>query len=174
MRQYPERDLIQGFESIMKQNENVDMTMPTNFGNNTTILADIEYVSSTGEYMVIEAKSNHSRDAHNSVHKLFGELLKETGKNKVNRLQGDQKASLAVLIPEDASTRDGVTKNSGYNFYKRHFNNIPHDIFEKFGELVNARYVFIYSKRDNCVKQYSWIGFYQGEEPLETWSSLKY
>ena len=39
--------------------------------------ADVEFLTHENEHWVIEAKSNDSGDAYNTVHKLYGEHLKK-------------------------------------------------------------------------------------------------
>jgi len=91
--------------------------------------ADIEFTSVSGKRWAIEAKSNASRDAHNTAHKIFGELLKETGRE--NR----DACHIAILIPEDSKL-----------FYSRLFQSIKREKFVAYGRLVPVEKVFTFSK----------------------------
>lgn len=53
------------------------LTKEVNFGADNGSYADIEYLANNGEYLIVEAKNHHSSDKHNTVHKLFGQLLKK-------------------------------------------------------------------------------------------------
>lgn len=164
----PELHLINKFKEILVRNRYVDDSKLQNFGRNTKKYADIEFVSVDGDYFVIEAKSHHSRDAHNSYHKLFGELLKETGKNESTRNSYGEKLSFGILIPADPCTI--LTNTEGATFYRNHFKNIPLEIYVGFGKLVRLKYVFVCSEIDNYVKQYTWEGFYKSETHIDDWS----
>jgi len=90
---------------------------------------------------VIEAKSHDSEDRHNTVHKIFGELLKETG--RTNRVD----CRHAILIPED-----------GLDFYSRAFRSIARDKFLGFGALVPIETVFMYGL--SGISQCAWECLY--------------
>ncbi len=55
------------------------------------------------DYLLLEAKSHHSTDSPNTINKIFGQLLKESGKVVEESLEGAT-FCLGVLIPEDAGT----------------------------------------------------------------------
>lgn len=97
----------------------------------------MEFISQSGQHWVIEAKSNDSSDAHNTIHKIFGELLKETGKD--NR----DKCKYGILIPENA-----------LNFYSRLFQEIKREKYIGFGDLIPIESVFLYAS--SGVKFLSW------------------
>ncbi|WP_010676346.1 hypothetical protein [Bacillus timonensis] len=166
VREQKEQKLIENFKMTLLKHDYIDTKFRVNFGRNTKDFADVEFVSKEGEYIVLEAKTHHTRDAHNTYHKLFGELLKETGKNTHIRSKFQGKLSYGILIPDDACDIDYVPKDDGMTFYQKQFNNIPQEIFKKFGNLVNAKYVFVYSENKQKIKIYTWMGFYNNEKPL--------
>ncbi|PSW08300.1 hypothetical protein C9J01_24325 [Photobacterium rosenbergii] len=139
----PEQDLIDGFISSLSRIEDADYRIQTLINSNCKAkkFADIEYVSHSGQRWAIEAKSNDSKDAHNSVHKIFGELLKETGRNEI------QERSIGILIPLDAIA-----------FYSRLFQAIDRDKFIRFGTLIPVKSVFAYG--DAELKMMSWPELY--------------
>ena len=108
--------------------------------------ADIEFISESDKLWVIEAKSNQSKDAHNSVHKLFGELLKETGREQRNNCY------IAILLPED-----------GILFYSRLFQSINRQKFLDFGNLIPIKNVFSFG--DSGVLEMSWEDLYDKYTP---------
>ncbi len=98
-------------------------------------------MSISNKNWVIEAKSDDSRDRHNTVHKIFGELLKETGRN--NR----ENCSYAILIP-----------GSSVKFYSRAFQSIRRDKFIGFGKLIPVNCVF--TCNETGIKKISWEKLY--------------
>lgn len=112
--QAPEQNLINEFIEHMRCQLDNNLCIGELYNSNcrSKTFADIEFLSKSGLLWVIEAKSNDSNDKHNTVHKIFGELLKETG--RVNR----QKCRHAVLIPENA-----------IGFYSRAFQSIDKNKF---------------------------------------------
>ena len=91
--------------------------------------------------LVIEAKSDDSTDKYNTVHKIFGELLKETGRtNRAN-------CRHATLIPERA-----------VDFYSRAFQSIAREKFFGFGRLIPVDTVFL--SAPSGVRQLTWEGLY--------------
>jgi len=104
---------------------------------------------------VIETKSHHSEDARNGVHKLFGELLKETGrKRKVD-------AKFGVLIPSDS-----FNGKDGEEFYRSRFKKIKRDKYLGFGCLIPVNYIFVCSNKNKEVKVFNWIDFYDKKPAL--------
>ena len=151
----PERELIIKFQEILFQHEYINTSVRSHSGDNKANLADIEFLNRNGEYLVLEAKSHDSGDAYNTYHKIFGELLKECGKNNAEREYYKKVLKLGILIPEDLGTRG----KEGIEFYRNHFRDIP---FTGFGLLVGAKNVFVCSERQSRVSIYSWEGFYKG------------
>jgi len=91
----PEQNLINAFIEALQANDddNLKISSIINTSCKSRKYADIEYISQSGQHWVIEAKTNDSSDAHNTVHKIFGELLKETGKENRNNCK------YGILIP---------------------------------------------------------------------------
>jgi hypothetical protein len=119
--------------------------------------------------ILLEAKSHHSTDAPNTINKVFGQLLKETGKsNRPSRAESS--FCSGILIPIDgierSEGRKTLRRGSGVDYYRRGFQRIPQPIFEKFGVLVDARYVFAYSEMQRALHVYSWSGFHVSNAPL--------
>ena len=127
----PEQDLIDLFVEALNKHEDEDIQIRTLHNKNCKArkFADIEFTSASGKRWAIEAKSNDSKDAHNTVHKIFGELLKETGRE--NR----DACHIAILIPEDSK-----------QFYSRLFQSINREKFIAYGSLVPVEKVFTFGE----------------------------
>lgn len=133
-----EQELINGFVGEILTEE----TSIHNRKCQSRTFADIEITLPSGQRWAIEAKSHKSvTDQNNTVHKLFGELLKETGRN--NR----DNCNIGVLIPE-----------CGIDFYKERFRKIRRCKFVCFGILIPVRYVFSYGV--SGVRHTFWDRFY--------------
>nr|WP_155656811.1 hypothetical protein [Aliivibrio fischeri] len=144
----PEQDLIDGFVNCLKRAKNplFRASQVINSSCKSKKYADIEYISENGTKWAIEAKSHDSSDRHNTVHKLFGELLKETGReNRDGFLFG-------LLIPIES-----------LNFYSRLLQSINRDKFVGFGNLVPISAVFLYG--NSSVKQLTWESLYDAYKP---------
>lgn len=166
-----EARLVQCFSKVIKSDEKFGIKKKINIGRDNKLCADIEYLSYNGEYLIIEAKSHESKDAYNTRHKIFGQLLKEHSKESLSRNEYYDAIVLGILIPKDKpiSGKSNI-KKTGYDFYRKGFLNIPECKFCKFGKLVKAKYVFVCSLNAKVVDIYSWIGFYRGNEPIRTCS----
>lgn len=139
----PEQDLINGFVETLSREENKEYGISTLINSNCKAkkFADIEFISHGGHHWAIEAKSNDSKDAHNSVHKIFGELLKETGRSDRDNCY------FGILIPKNAIL-----------FYSRLFQEINRDKFIQFGDLIPVKQVFAYDASE--VKFLTWSELY--------------
>jgi hypothetical protein len=153
-----ERGLITAFRNVVTH-QNIDrrfrVAREINFDCKSRDHADVEYVSATGRHFVIEAKSHHSKDRDNGAHKIFGELLKETGRNP-NR-GADGTPVFAILL-----TDDPWEHRRGEAFYRRKFQTIDESAYLSFGRLVKAEYVFLAEASSSTVRAFSWAGFYRG------------
>lgn len=144
----PEQDLIDAFVNALQAHDDERLAIGHLCNSNckTKYHADIEFHSKSGVHWVIEAKSHDSKDKHNTVHKIFGELLKETGRS-------DRAAcKFAVLIPEDA-----------VHFYSRAFQSIAREKFLGFGKLVPVESVFTFGAAG--INELSWEDLYAAYEP---------
>ncbi len=123
----PEQKLIDLFIQTLNNHSESQLQIETLHNSNckSKTFADIEFLSKEGDTWAIEAKSNDSSDKYNSVHKLFGELLKETGRN--NR----DSANICLLI-----------SNESKSFYSRLFQSIKRNKFIEFGNLIPITHVF--------------------------------
>lgn len=83
--------------------------------------ADIQYVDKNGIEWFIEAKSFKSPDKNNAVHKIFGELLKNTGLEK-----NCKNVRYGILIDD-------------FNFLNDHLESIPKEKLEKFAEIIDCK-----------------------------------
>lgn len=159
MNKNPEQNLIDKFRSLLKGKDNdFSVDIEINFNCKAHKKADIEYISKSGDHFVIEAKSHHSKDAYNSVHKLFGELLKETG-----RLRDTKKIKYGILIPKDE-----YNEKNGITFYRECFRKINRTKFIEFGKLIPMSYVFVCSQESSYIDIYTWANFYEGKKPDRT------
>ena len=138
-----EQDLIDLFvESLQSQvSKDIEIKIIHNKKCRARNFADIEFISKTGILWLIEAKSNESSDAPNTVHKIFGELLKETGREN----RSDFK--IALLIPEGSK-----------EYYSKAFQAIKKEKFIKFGELIPVEIVFTFGA--SGVDTISWEALY--------------
>ena len=147
-RNTPEQDLIDSFVYALVRHDDPEIKLQDSINTNcrSKKYADIEYRSASGRHWVIEAKSNESGDAHNTVHKVFGELLKETGKK--NR----DNAKFGILLPE-----------TGILFYSRKVQQIDRARFIGFGELIPVESVFIFG--ESGIRQIEWCDLYDANKP---------
>lgn len=182
MRRDPEAQLIDSLRLFLEK-KNLINASESHFGRDNDERADIELVLNRAMWPVgmptkilLEAKSNHSTDSANTINKLFGQLLKETG--KVSRDAWTSSSfCLGVLIPSDPGeweTLKGKKKKagSGLDYYREGFSRIPRHIFDAFGGLVNARYVFSYSESLKSLSVFTWSGFRNSEEPFLKFSII--
>jgi len=139
----PEQNLIDSFVEALNTHEDENIKIRTLYNKNckSRKFADIEFTSVSGKRWAIEAKSNDSKDAHNTVHKIFGELLKETGRE--NR----DVCYIAILIPEDSKS-----------FYSRLFQSINREKFIAYGSLIPIVKVFTFGEAG--VGEITWVELY--------------
>ncbi|MCH4810433.1 hypothetical protein [Vreelandella neptunia] len=144
----PEQDLIDQFLRHLETHADEDLRVAKIINKNcrSKTYADVEFESASKLHWVIEAKSDDSKDRHNTVHKIFGELLKETG--RTNR----DSCRHAILIPSNA-----------VKYYSGAFQSILREKFLGFGKLIPIDTVFISS--ETGVGQLSWEGFYDAYLP---------
>jgi len=144
----PEQDLIYQFVTHLEQHadDSVKIKSIININCKSKKFADVEFISESNLHWVIEAKSDDSKDRHNTVHKIFGELLKETGRSNRSDCRH------AILIPESAVT-----------FYSRAFQSIDRGKFLDFGKLIPIDTVF--TSNESGVKQLTWAYLYDAHKP---------
>ncbi|PIX99523.1 MAG: hypothetical protein CO125_09145 [Hydrogenophilales bacterium CG_4_9_14_3_um_filter_59_35] len=164
-----EMPLIQCFKLVITSDATFGIKNEINIGNDSAACSDIEYISNSDEYLIIEAKSHESKDAYNTRHKIFGQLLKEHGKTSASRTEHNSSIALGVLIPKDkTSSGKSNTKKSGYDFYRDGYSDIPENLFSGFGKLAKVKYVFLCSVENKTVDVYTWVGFHRGEKPIHS------
>lgn len=144
----PEQDLIDQFLRHLDAHVDEDLRVAKIINKNcrSKTYADVEFESATKLHWVIEAKSDDSKDRHNTVHKIFGELLKETGRSSRDNCRN------AILIPSNA-----------VQFYSRAFQSIHREKFLAFGELIPIDTVF--TSNETGVGQISWEALYDAHQP---------
>jgi hypothetical protein len=143
-----EKDLINGFVAALRKQHvrnqlRIDKLINANC--NSRIFADVEFKSVSKIHWVIEAKSDLSPDKHNAAHKIFGELLKETG--RTNR----KDCRHAVLIPQDA-----------VQFFSKKFQCVDRSKFLGFGKLIPINTVFTFGTAG--IEQITWLQLYNAHE----------
>lgn len=93
--------------------------------------ADIEFTCNIkkggNQLWRIEAKVHTNGDRHNTVHKIFGELLKETGR----------------IAPQNTEVKYGILI-SDFEFYSRKYSIIDKRKFIAFGELIPVSLVIVW------------------------------
>lgn len=130
----PEADLVAAFEKIVKSKKLPDdlarfaLDEETNFNCKSQTHADVEYTTKEGICLVIEAKTDKSSDRYNTIHKLFGNLLRETGRNREGKT-----VEMGLLIPGD---------DEALRFYRSGFERINSRAYREFGKLVGCEHVF--------------------------------
>ncbi|WP_105172172.1 hypothetical protein [Pseudoalteromonas sp. T1lg24] len=144
----PEQDLIEQFMAYLQGHEDDDLRISEVINQNCKAkqFADVEFVSISNKHWVIEAKSDDSKDRHNTVHKIFGELLKETGRDNRNNCR------YAILIP-----------GSSVQFYSRAFQSINREKFIGFGDLIPVNCVF--TCNEHGISKMSWEALYDAYQP---------
>jgi hypothetical protein len=143
----PEQDLINEFVTHLERaDDSIKIGSVINTNCKSKKFSDAEFKSKTNLHWVIEAKSNDSKDKHNTVHKIFGELLKETGRTNRSNCRH------AILIPESA-----------VEFYSRAFQSIDREKFLGFGKLIPIDTVF--TSNATGVGQLTWEALYDAHKP---------
>lgn len=144
----PEQDLIDQFVGHLEKQQDDQICIGTVINKNckSRKFADVEFESRAKLHWAIEAKSDDSKDKHNTVHKIFGELLKETGRTDRSNCHH------AILISE-----------SSVEFYSRAFQTIDRKKFIGFGDLIPIKTVFTSSSTG--VQQLSWQSLYDAYKP---------
>lgn len=139
----PEQDLINLFlEKIEKSGDKaIKPKIINNIHCKSKSQADMDFIAEDGTHWIIEAKSHDSKDKYNTVHKFFGEILKETGRD--NR----EDCCYAMLINEE-----------GEPFYRAAFNKIDKEKFGLFGELIPISAVFVCSS--SGYKRLEWLSMH--------------
>jgi hypothetical protein len=142
-----EKDLIEGFVTALRNHVGTQLRIAEliNANCNSRIFADVEFKSVSKIHWVIEAKSDLSPDKHNAAHKIFGELLKETG--RTNR----KDCRHAILVPQDAVP-----------FFSKKFQCVARSKFEGFGRLIPIETVFTFGTAG--IQQITWLQLYDADE----------
>ncbi len=107
-------------------------------------LADLEFTSHSGLRWAIEAKYGAPSNKHNEVHKLFGDLLRETG--RPNR--SGCRIGLLLHARMEAHFREGICR-------------INRRKFIEFGLLVPVDSVFVCDELGSFERR-TWAQFYDG------------
>lgn len=162
-----EKELVANFKSFLFSKELVIENLSHFDGDNDSRLADIHLVIDVNNWQLssfskiyIEAKTHHTKDSANTINKIFGQLLKETGKRTID----PENECYGILFPSESSTwidGKGKTENrpGGLNYYRKGFSRINEKIFKKYGKLVGVKYVFCFSSSDKKLDIYEWDNF---------------
>lgn len=143
----PEKKLINQFVKCLYNKRDKDLCIELLLNNNckSRTFADVEFISKTNVHWVIEAKSNESSDRYNTVHKVFGDLLKETGRpNRKN-------CRYAILLPKSA-----------LEFYSKSFQSIAKDKFVGFSKLIPINTVFLCGQSE--IQEITWRELYEAHK----------
>ena len=106
--------------------------------------ADLEFTAVSGQRWAIEAKYGPRDNKSNEVHKLFGALLRETGR------ECRQNCKIGLLLHQQME-----------NYFRQGVNRIARQKFYQFGDLIPVRAVFVLSPQ--VVTKKTWRQFYNGE-----------
>jgi hypothetical protein len=115
--------------------------------------SDLEYVEKkTNTHWRIEAKSHMSNDAYNAVHKIFGELLKETGRGAIL----DETLKYGLLL----DGRYCIDKKiSGKDFFMKYFSCINYEKYKQFGLIIPIEKIIVYTIDDGLIENINWNKF---------------
>ena len=105
--------------------------------------ADVEFTAKSGQRWAIEAKYGAPNNKQNEVRKLFGDLLRETGRCY------RQECNVGLLLHQDTEC-----------YFRQHVKLIPRKKFIQFGSLIPVQAVFVFSPTE--VKCKTWMEFYDG------------
>ena len=134
-----EKLLVDNFCDFLIQQDLV-CTDDCHFGPDNANLADLELTLKQdrwqpvdiSNHLLIEAKSHHSKDSPNTINKIFGQLLKETGK-PVHTSTRRHEASFGVLFPAESvewnSNGKTIRRPSGNQYYGNGFRRINRDAY---------------------------------------------
>lgn len=166
MMKISEDDLIIGLRKFLMSESLIDETT-SHFDGDDERRSDIELVLASDKWpgidfkkLYIEAKSHHSEDSQNTINKIFGQLLKETGKRSID----PNTECLAILFPSESAQwinnrNQPVNRISGVDYYRRGFSRINPLSFVGFGNLVCAKYVLSFSSNPIMLDIFEWETF---------------
>ena len=167
MMKITENQLIENFQNFLISNDLVEKDK-CHFSGDDDEHSDVEltlklnesWEEIRNEKIFFEVKSHHSKDSQNTINKVFGQLLKETGKRKLD----EEKECLAILFPSESgkwtdSKGMETTKIEGEKYYRRGFSRINKEVFINFGTLVNVKYIFIFSSSAQILNVFEWENF---------------
>lgn len=145
-----EQDLLDAYWKLIGENENYKLI---NKKCNAKKFSDLEYID-IGENILwrIEAKSHMSKDAYNAVHKIFGELLKDTGR------PSDEGRTVKHGVLLDGRNSENVRKG-GEDFFREYFQYIAREKYQKFGSLIPVEKIIIYNNLTNECRSFTWNQF---------------
>lgn len=161
-----EAELIDNLRNFLIDEDLIDNS-DSYFGGDDEVKADVELALNLDQWhsvvfkkLYIEAKSHHSTDSQNTINKIFGQLLKETGKRTLNA----EKECLAILFPYESgewldNNRKSITRIEGVEYYRRGFSRIRKQAFVAFGVLVGAKYILSFSTTSSTLYVYEWENF---------------
>jgi hypothetical protein len=161
-----EVELVNNFRTFLIS-ESLVNEKNSHFDGDDENRADVELVLDSERWsgidfkkIYIEAKSHHSTDSQNTINKIFGQLLKETGKRSLD----SQTECLAILFPSESAQwidnkNKPVTKIIGVDYYRRGFSRINQKSFIDFGELVGAKYILSYNTDKKKLDIFKWATF---------------
>lgn len=152
---YEQKLLTQYWDTI--KNDNFSLI---NCNCRAKIYSDLEYIETTTTNKIhwrIEAKSHMSKDAYNAVHKIFGELLKETGRTPIS---DEVLVKYGILLDGRHSF---ITKMRGKEFFKKYFQCIEFEKYKKFGLLIPVEKIIIYTQGSPIIT-YGWNEFMEETE----------
>ncbi|MFQ2168779.1 hypothetical protein ACK35I_06780 [Aeromonas veronii] len=160
-----EKKLTDAFKGFLLKNEIIQEDA-SHFDGDDETKSDVEisisnnFISNKLEMkkIYIEVKTHHSTDSQNTIHKVFGQLLKETGKRTLK----DQEC-LAIMFPHEPAEWKAqgktIKKTCGVGYYRQGFKKIDKEKFIRFGELVSVKYIFSFSSKEQKLEIYEWKDF---------------
>ena len=140
-----EQCLIDSFILALRQVQDRDLSIQHihNQSCRSQTFADVEFTAMSGQRWAIEAKYCAQGKITTEIHTLFGDLLRETGRE--NR----QNCKIGLLLHQQKE-----------NYFKNGVNRIARKKLAQFGGLVPVQAVFVFSPP--VITKKTWREFYSG------------
>ena len=141
-----EQCLIDSFICALRRVQDPDLAIQCihNKSCKSQIFADVEFTAMSGQRWAIEAKYGARSNKSNEVHKLFGNLLRETGR------EHRQNCKIGLLLHQQME-----------NYFRNGVNCIARPKLAQFGCLVPIQAVFVLAPP--VIKIKTWLEFYTGD-----------
>ena len=143
-----EQRLVDSFICALRRVQDRDLSIQRIHNSNckSRTFADLEFIAMSGQRWAIEAKYGAPSNKANEVHKLFGDLLRETGRDH------RQNCKIGLLLHGQRE-----------NYFRNGVRRISRQKFARFGQLVPVQAVFVLCPLfPPVIKIAAWLEFYDG------------